>query len=182
MALISEEYREQNRKLHAKDANYGSKGYKNAKAAIRLSSEYNGKTVLDYGCGKRGLEFGLRNTELIVRNYDPATEYNEDPQPSDIVVCADVLEHIEPECLDEVLNHITSKIIKVGYFIISCRPALNHLPDGRNTHLMVMEPIWWLHKVKEYLDVVWSKVNPDEKELILLVEPKEKTNGDHATH
>ena len=170
MALISEEYREQNQLLHEQSEEYGSKGWKNVKAANLLISQYQCSTLLDYGCGKRGLEKGMKGSEVKIINYDPAIPaYNRDPAQADLVVCADVLEHIEPDCLDAVLAHIASKMLKVGLFVIACRKAKKELPDGRNTHLIVEEPSWWLRKIGEVFHVEWSKYQPEFCELRLVV-------------
>jgi 2-polyprenyl-3-methyl-5-hydroxy-6-metoxy-1,4-benzoquinol methylase len=174
MALISEDYRIQNRRLHEESEVYGSKGYKNAKAVNALVKEYPCRSVLDYGCGKGALKQALRNTELSVRNYDPAmAEFSAEPEPADLVVCADVLEHIEPDCLADVLAHLACKMKVIGLFVISCRLAEKTLPDGRNTHLIVKEPIWWLKTVGEVFDVLWSAVQPDFAELRMVVRVKQ---------
>lgn len=173
MALITDEYRAQNKLLHEQSEVYGSKGYKNAKAANALIADYGCTTLLDYGCGKRGLQAGLKGAEVKIRNYDPAIpELSAEPEASDLVICADVLEHIEPECLDDVLEHIKSKMLKAGLFVIACRHASKTLPDGRNTHLIVEEPYWWLKKIASVFSVRWSKYQPEFSELRMVVEPK----------
>jgi 2-polyprenyl-3-methyl-5-hydroxy-6-metoxy-1,4-benzoquinol methylase len=69
------------------------------------------------------------------------------PKPSDVVVCTDVLEHIEPEKLDAVLDHILRLTGYFAHLVISTRPANAVLPDGRNAHLIVETPDWWLEKI-----------------------------------
>jgi 2-polyprenyl-3-methyl-5-hydroxy-6-metoxy-1,4-benzoquinol methylase len=107
--------------------------------------EYECDDILDYGCGK-GQIAKFRPT-LPIKNYDPAIpEFSSDPEPADLVICLDVMEHIEPECLDNVLEHLRKLIKKVGLISVSTRLAKKHLPDGRNAHLIVEEPEWWLPK------------------------------------
>ena len=43
--------------------------------------------------------------------------------PQDLVVAFDVMEHIEPHCLDDVLAHIQSKALKHAVFLIANVPA-----------------------------------------------------------
>jgi len=112
--------------------------------------------ILDYGCGKGKLGIGKR--------YDPGIpDFSADPDPADLLVCTDVLEHIEPEYLDDVLNHMASKMKHAGYITIGCGPAAKKLPDGRNAHLIVKPPAWWLEKLAEYFIVTGYSVHPDSK-------------------
>lgn len=84
------------------------------------------------------------------RGYDPAVaEYASDPEPADCVACIDVLEHIEPEMLDQVLDHIRSKTIKRALFSVHLGPAGKTLSDGRNAHLIQKPPAWWLPKIMQ---------------------------------
>src|SRR5688572_7436580 len=97
MPLISEEYRELNRKLHAENALFGNDHFGWSKF-IRHLVEGNGYTeVLDYGCGKGKLAAALADLNIQMQEYDPAIEGKEaEPQPAELVACTDVLEHIEP--------------------------------------------------------------------------------------
>ena len=157
--LITPEYAAQNAELHKTNRHYGTSGYKKADDIIALCNSIAPSSLLDYGCGKATLAQALadRAEEIIepvrVTNYDPAiAEHASRPPKCDIVVCGDVLEHIEPECLDEVLVDIKSLCGKSAYFIISLRPAQKTLPDGRNAHLIVETAAWWANKLeKEWL-------------------------------
>ena len=65
--------------------------------------------LLDYGCGSRRslMETFKPKRDVRVQCYDPAVpEYSDPPVPAQMVVCLDVLEHIEPECLEDVLDHL----------------------------------------------------------------------------
>lgn len=103
------------------------------------------RTVLDYGCGKGTL---AKTLPFPIWEYDPAIK-NKDwpPRPSELVVCADVLEHIEPECLDAVLDDLASLTLDVAYFVIHTKPAGKDLPDGRNAHLIQEGKDWWERKL-----------------------------------
>ncbi len=143
---ISSDYLEQNRKLHA-EGGYGISGTRWAKTVVNLAAVAGSRDVLDYGCGQRTLE---RDLGWPIRNYDPCiVGLDAPPEPADIVVCTDVLEHIEPECLDEVLDDLARVTRRIGFFVIATRPAEKLLPDGRNAHL-IQEPVaWWLPKLTQ---------------------------------
>ncbi len=145
--LISEEYRRQNVLMH--ERTYGVCGRVYIPLAINIYLNHDCDDILDYGSGKGAVSERCPN--LNIRNYDPAIpEFSADPSPADMVICLDVMEHIEPECLEDVLKHISSLMKKVGLFNISLRKARKNLPDGRNTHLIVEEPEWWLPKIMKH--------------------------------
>lgn len=151
--LISEDYRTQNRLLHDdKTTHYGvaGKAYVNIIKDMCLKHECD--SILDYGCGKGQLRNYLPNHDL--RLYDPAIpEFSSLPIPADLVTCLDVMEHIEPECLDAVLDHIGSLTERVCLMSISLRKAHKTLPDGRNAHLIVEHPHWWLERLMKRFDL-----------------------------
>lgn len=151
--MISDEYRKLNEELHAQSAEYGSgSGQKYAGFVLEAMRRTGSSTVLDYGCGKGTLWKALGS---MVRNYDPAVpEWSATPDPADLVVCTDVLEHVEPEHLDDVLGDIRRLARKAAFLVISCRPATKTLPDGRNAHLTVESPAWWLKKVSKDFKVL----------------------------
>ena len=81
--------------------------------------------------------------------YEPSNKlWSSTPEPTEFVACIDVLEHIEPELLDNVLNDLQRVVMKFGLFTIHTGPAAKTLPDGRNAHL-IQEPLsWWEDKIK----------------------------------
>lgn len=155
-ALISESYREQNIQLHQDHAAYGTKAHRYVKAVANLIVATGLRRVLDYGCGKGVLKPALEKLLPTVRvaEYDPAIAGKDsDPDPQDLVVVFDVMEHIEPDLLDNVLSHVQSKTITAALFLISNVPAKKVLPDGRNAHLIVEDKVWWEAKLSAYFDV-----------------------------
>jgi hypothetical protein len=142
---ITPEYTELNRRLH-EQGRYGLGGAKCANAVKNIADAVKTSDVLDYGCGQRMLE---RSLPFPIRNYDPGIPgLDATPEPADIVVCTDVLEHIEPECLDDVLDDLKRVTRRMGFFVISYQPAMKTLPDGRNAHLIQQPPQWWLDKLR----------------------------------
>ena len=83
-------------------------------------------------------------------NYDPCIEGLGEKKPCDLVVCIDVMEHIEPESLEDVLKDINALMNKVGYFTIHTQPAMKHLADGRNAHLIQQPYTWWSEKLSKH--------------------------------
>jgi len=113
--------------------------------------------ILDYGAGKCRLGEALSDKithAIALTNYDPAIpDIAESPDPSEFVACIDVLEHIEPDYLDNVLSDLQRVTEVAGFFTISCRKARRILGDGRNAHLIVETPEWWLVKLREKFDI-----------------------------
>jgi len=167
--LITDGYREQNEIMHRFNSAYGSFGQKHAATVSKLSETY-GRDVLDYGCGKGNLAKAL---QFAIRNYDPAvTAWSAPPTPADLVVCTDVLEHIEPECLGAVLADLRRLTRKALYIDVSIRPAFKSLPDGRNAHLLVREPDWWVNILSQFFKVTSRAVRGDSLVVLCLATDK----------
>jgi len=157
--LASQLYRDQLRTKHSL-MKWGSSGASWAPEVLSFARELGAKSVLDYGCGRGALKPAIAS-ELKVFEYDPGIAGKDQlPKPADIVVCTDVLEHIEPEKIDAVLNHIRL-LAKVGaYLVISMRPAREHLPDGRNAHLIIENAVWWTKKLQAG---GWASIKTEER-------------------
>lgn len=157
--LISESYRDQNRALHDLRPEYGGSSGKWVATVAHLVRTLRLSSVLDYGCGKGLLKQGLARlvadgsdqTDLagLVREYDPAIPGKDAaPAPAELVVCTDVLEHVEPSYLDAVLDDLRRLTLNVAFLNVATRPAEKTLPDGRNAHLIVEPSSWWLPKLR----------------------------------
>lgn len=152
MQVITDEYRKLNETLHQTNKHYGTSGHLYANEILKICMNTNTKDVLDYGCGKCTL---ANNLPFPIKNYDPAIrQFHEEPDPADLVACTDVLEHIEPELLDNVLTHMKSKVKKAVYLAIATRPAQKTLADGRNAHLIVKDGQYWFNKISEYFQIL----------------------------
>ena len=167
--LISDDYLRLNEKLHAA-GRYGERGDKWTKKVLQLVDELVPRHILDYGCGKGALKRTLLlERALDVREYDPAIAgKNHRPEPADLVVCTDVLEHIEPECLDAVIADLKALSVKALFVVVSTRPAVKTLEDGRNAHLIVEPPAWWRPLLTEGMRVADWRDLPDEFAALLL--------------
>lgn len=156
--LISDEYRAINAALH-RDRHYGISGFQWTSKVDELRDHISKSrnddekdapiTVLDYGCGQGSLGDALGRPDWL-REYDPAVDgKSELPKTvSDIVICTDVLEHIEPDKVDTVLKHINSCSRNLVFLSIATVPAEKVLPDGRNAHISLHDKKWWREKLE----------------------------------
>jgi hypothetical protein len=118
MKVITEEYRKLQQELH-QNPNYGLASLYFAPIVANIIKDLNVESLSDYGAGKQNLLKGL--TELgiklkVYQPYDPAfPEYGE-PKVADLVCCIDVLEHIEPDLIDNVLQDLANITTKFGFF------------------------------------------------------------------
>jgi len=149
--LISEEYRQQQEKLHAKGG-YGVTAKKYGAMISRIIDKTEVDTVCDYGCGSQPslMETLKPERDIVLQLYDPCVpKYADTPKPSDLVVACDMLEHIEPDLLDNVLDHLAELTQQILFCSINTGPAGKTLEDGRNAHL-IQEPLpWWVPKLWE---------------------------------
>ena len=102
--LFTTKYIELNNKLHITNKSYGTATILYKDIILNLLKKYNFSSIIDYGCGKQTAKnFLPANIKYIP--YDPAfPELSKLPEPNKFLICTDVLEHIEPEYLDNVLH------------------------------------------------------------------------------
>lgn len=149
-ALYSAKYAEMLKEMHASKEGWGGSGRRQAVTVLKYAENIKTPRILDYGCGQGTLKKALQvlGCKLDIMEYDPGVRGKEKlPKPSELVVCTDVLEHIEPDKLDAVLKHIYNLTKKSAYFLVATRPAGRQLPDGRNAHLIVQPPSYWVSKL-----------------------------------
>lgn len=154
--LISEEYRAQQRHLH-ETTEYGTASINYAGQVAQIINANDVTTVLDYGAGRLNLIRAMSQhlkRQIDYRPYEPSMpQYADTPEPADMVACIDVLEHIEPEFLENVLDDLKRCTKHVGFFSVGTEPAKKILPDGRNAHLIQEGPEWWLPKIMSRFDL-----------------------------
>lgn len=150
--LISREYVEMQRTLHAGPQGYGSRGDKWAGVVLQVAMQYDATSILDYGCGEGTLARELRKFPLgpiRIDEYDPAIPGKDDPPDfADLVNVTDVLEHIEPDRLEAVLAHLKLLARKVLWVVVCTQESHKVLTDGRNAHLIVRSGSWWKKQLK----------------------------------
>jgi hypothetical protein len=141
--LISPGYAELCHALH-QNPSYGSTGSHYADVVREKIKEIGTRDIIDYGCGKCALHDALA---FPIQNYDPSIpKHSARPVPADIVVCCEVMEHIEPEYLNAVLDDIRGLTKVLLLASVSTHPANTILADGRNAHLIQQPAEWWLPK------------------------------------
>jgi len=156
MKTITEEYRRLQQELH-KNPNYGVASLTFAPLVAKVIRETGAASLSDYGAGKKNLVKGLADAGIVLaayHPYDPAFPEYGPPQPADLVCCIDVLEHIEPELVDNVIAELAAITPKLGFFTIHMGPAMKVLADGRNAHLIQKPSSWWLEKLIRHFDIV----------------------------
>lgn len=153
--LISKELLEENIRLSKKEkmGRYGKKWWPFIKN--NLIKQYSIQTILDYGCGYATLNEVINNDDnfnyLKITNYDPAREeYSKLPNGKyDLIVCTDVLEHVEVEYIDPVLKNIRELASNIVLFSVSISSGKRWLSDGRKAHVTVRHPNWWKQRFEK---------------------------------
>ena len=173
--LITQEYKRLNSILHDDVPGYGTSGYKKASLIEGVIEQAKAKTLLDYGAGKQTLKPVL--SKLIdYRAYDPCIEgIDSPPEIADVVVCTDVMEHVEPECVDSVLAHVFSLTQKAAVFSICCEVGSRLLVNGKPAHCSVHPAGWWVSKLEQFGKVQIKPNITRAKELVCVVWVKGKT-------
>ena len=131
------------------------------------------KTLLDYGCGKGGLYEEENKNKLgkplhkflKIKNYtlyDPGLEkFSTLPTGMyDMVMCVDVMEHLPTQDLNWIIDRIMSFGNKAVFLNIACYEALKKFPNGKNVHITVQEPKWWIDLInKIWYDKHQERIN-----------------------
>lgn len=152
MTVITEEYRKMQQDLH-KNPMYGVMSKQYSGLIEQVMRENALDTLSDYGAGKQRLYESMQTKPKEYYPYDPAfPEYGE-AKSADLVACIDVLEHIEPDLLENVLLDLKRITQRFGFFTVHTGPAGKILSDGRNAHLIQEPKEWWLSRLKKLFDV-----------------------------
>jgi len=109
-------------------------------------------SILDFGCGQSiFLDCLELDYDVKLHRYDPAIPaYATLPEDKvDLLVCIDVLEHIEERELDKTLSGICSAC-RDALFIMDTRKANHTLPDGRNAHVSLHTHDWWYEQLSRH--------------------------------
>ena len=160
---ISKEYSTLMSQIHSDKVNFGG-DIKAFRVIDRLIIKYKIKSIIDYGCGKGDLIFNIKEKypEIEVFGFDPG---NPDfailpTKQYQMIITSDVMEHIEPRFLNNVLEHINSLFTDIGYFYIATSPSKKDLSNGRNAHLIVAGPDYWREKIEKKIDgkIIWEDI------------------------
>ena len=159
--MITQDYQDQLVQVHEgrrPDKKWGTTGGRNFGEYICKFLEHRRgmiASVLDFGAGQRSLEqyVSAHAVDVNVKwaNYDPGIP-GIDTLPEgnfDLIISSDVMEHVEPEMVDEVIRWQKQHANKALFHYIACEECGLTLPDGRNAHLTVREPQWWFDAYKD---------------------------------
>ena len=81
--------------------------------------------------------------------YDPYfIKYRKLPKKYELLICTDVMEHIQKHEIEDSLIKMDNYSIKNLYFSICTRPAKKLLPDGQNAHVTLMSKQAWIAIIK----------------------------------
>lgn len=157
--------------------------YRQSSPAQRVINEFMAKMtpalderIYDYGCGTGRASLMLRNkgymvtmVDIAANCLDPEVKQNLLPgfldfkeaclwemelEPAPIFFSADVMEHIPPDKVDEVLKRIAKQCTSGGFFQIALfKEGLGEL-IGEELHLTVESADWWLSKLRTHFDHV----------------------------
>jgi len=94
--------------------------------AAQLQKQMGYCHVLDYGCGSGRLKHNLYAAfpalqNVFVHEWDPfypGKQSIDQPAPADVVFVGNVMEYVEPECVEYVLREIRTMTSKVAIFMI----------------------------------------------------------------
>jgi hypothetical protein len=176
--IITPRYAALNSTLHKKRREYGAYGRRYAEHVYGLLALYRPQSVIDFGCGKGSLavevekliadrqpsrfrknrEFAARRTDLHMpdwQDFDPAIEGKDTlPElPADLLVTTDVLEHVEPELLDNCLDTIIGLTGRFLFAAVALKFSNKTLADGRNTHQIVESENFWIDRFKPIFNI-----------------------------
>jgi hypothetical protein len=179
--MLSEEYKKQLKQLHldkSRPRGFGGK-IKDLGEFYTFMNKWQPSTLLDYGCGKGIILAHLKEKypQTTIFGYDPAVNLYE--KNSNIKVeCLfsnDVLEHIEPNYINDVLTHINLLAEKFIWLRIDTLPARKKLPDGRNAHLILENKDWWENRIHKFITgkIVYSALTKKGK-LDIAIEKNDK--------
>jgi 2-polyprenyl-3-methyl-5-hydroxy-6-metoxy-1,4-benzoquinol methylase len=167
--LISDNYRQLNVDYHESNSGYGAGGKRRKKDVEALVKKYRPETLLDYGCGKGSLKKSLLQFRWY--EYDPCIPGKDImPAPADLVICADVLEHVEHAYVENVLEHLACLTKKAIFLVIGMSHANKFFPDGRNTHITLLPWTMWSKFINVYFRVITKRIRGNK--LFIVAEPK----------
>jgi trans-aconitate methyltransferase len=147
---FSKEYLEQLTALHSR-SKFGS-GEDIPAVVSEILENKNITSILDFGSGKGYTSEAIAKQfpDVKLYTYDPVTSPIELPELVDMIYSSDVLEHVEPELIDETLADLFNRASKYQYHLIACHLAKKKLNDGRNAHLIIETPEWWKQKLETF--------------------------------
>lgn len=161
---ITDVYRKA-RELQYLDPKDGEEKALHAAMVSQIINRLKVSELLDYWCGRAWLVQNLKVAhELKIQCYDPAIPgFSGDAIPMQMVTCIDVLQDVEPECLDAVLDDLQRVTGVVGYFSIR---------QDENSPLIAKDKAWWLDRIMTRFDLQTLQCTPSGFFVIVYAKPK----------
>ena len=119
---------------------------------------------------------------VVIIGYDPAVPMYAIKQNMDydLVLCVDVMEHIQEDKVDEVLEDLFNSG-KFIFLTITCYEATQVLLNGKNAHYTIKEPSWWLDKLSKY-EGKYQVIFQQKSERSKITENPQPEGPDDGTH
>ncbi len=147
MSLFSEQHIEQQKTIHEQCPAYGNSALLFAPMVSELINANNVSKLLDYGAGQGAVPQNLELDHRVdVQLYDPAIEkFSAAPAAAEMVICLDVLDSVEPDCVEDVLDDLRELTEKMAFFSINTQKPSELELDDSVGHYQPVE--WWLPKL-----------------------------------
>jgi SAM-dependent methyltransferase len=163
--LVADERRKYAKMWSKPQYRINSPGLNVAPAAAEWLWMEPGGSVIDYGCGEgKALDWfnanGYHATGVDIISLRPDVievclwSLPETLSPSDYGFCADVMEHMPPERVDDVLAGIRARTRKAAFFSVANSECTVGKRHGETLHLTRQPVEWWAGKVRQY----WPRV------------------------
>jgi SAM-dependent methyltransferase len=123
-------------------------------------------SLTDFGCGAGQATLAFRAHGVKAIGIDIARNATDEggeedwffeaclwrlpPIVSDCGLCCDVMEHIPPKKIDDVLSGIARGVKRGAYFAIDSVPDRLGLIIGQPLHLTVRPPAWWKEQLEKH--------------------------------
>lgn len=173
--LISPRYCEEQERLHADPRGYGQRGRKWAARVLAIADQFDAWSILDYGCGQGSLTVALRAQaarSIRLDEYDPAIAGKTmAPGFADLVVCTDVMEHVEADRIANVVKHLHLVTRKALFLVVSLVETAKLLSDGRQAHISLHPRAFWEARFSPFFEVgeSFDDVKPDKQWVAVLI-------------
>jgi cyclopropane fatty-acyl-phospholipid synthase-like methyltransferase len=180
MTLINDDYKRQLQEMHATNKNFTRSGEKKIRLIRKFINRYAPTSLIDFGCSHgEMLPILVERYNICAIGYDPGVvEFENIPTTAvDCLTSTDVLEHVEPEMIDDTLKIINTLFTKSAFLLIASYPAKKSLPDGRNAHLIIESFDWWKTKLETFID---GKIVRADTEPLTRIPKKGPTISGHA--
>jgi hypothetical protein len=149
---ITEPYRK-SRELRYLDPESGAGKALHAPMVSEIVNRLQVTELLDYWCGRAWLVQNLKLAQQCkIQCYDPAMPgFSGEALPMQMVACVDVLQDVEPECIDAVLDDLQRVTSVVGYISIL---------QGEREPLINQDKAWWLDRIMTRFDLQTLQCTP----------------------